>query len=689
MKKKTLLVELITEELPAKNLFSLSRLFSKLVVNELTFYRVKYKNVEWFSSPRRLAIKVNGIDDFAIVLKKKQEISKTSFFLKSKKIIKENEKQVQHIHSDLENYNKRDKKLYINNTYVENDIYKYIEFIFSQIVLSSLKKLTLKSTVMRWSNKNIKFIRPVRNILVLLDKKNILVNVFGIKSNRLTFGHFYMNKKIISVIEAKEYPSILKTKGQVLVDHYVRKDVIVNELKKQANLIGGIVKISEKLLEEVTSLVEWPEVLVASFPKKFLSIPSSIITYIMERDQKFFPIFDKNNNLINKFLLISNIIPKCSHSIVHGNEKVIVARLSDAKFFFSIDRKKNLKRYFLDLKNIIFHTSLGSLLDRSKRIIKLVKYICRLTNKNNILSIQAAKLSKCDLVTNIVREFPEMQGKIGSIYALLDGENKKVALAIKEQYFNINKEEDVPDSDTSCNLSLADKIDMLVGMFVANSRVSSNGDPFGMRRSAIGLILIILKRQIDIKLDSLINTAVSLYKVHNKVHDKIIIKVKNFLFNRIFYFYANKNYNKSVINSVLFGQDTNLISINNKINFISNIYYSKYFIKLISLYKRLDKILKKNSILFLKKINFFLLRDRQERVLYKFFIYIKTKKIFLKNKEKYKSFFFLLHKLTNFVDYFFKKVLVNDKNIEVKTNRLSLLNSIFIFLNSIVNFSYF
>ncbi|CAL4042418.1 Glycine--tRNA ligase beta subunit [Buchnera aphidicola (Anoecia corni)] len=689
MKKKTLLVELITEELPAKNLFGLSKLFSKLVVNELIFYKIKYKNVEWFSSPRRLAIKVNGINNFSIELKKKQRINKKLFFFKNKKTIKENEKKVQYHYSDLENYKKYKKQLYTNSEYIENNKNEYIEFIFSKIVLISLKKLTLKSTIMSWNNKSIKFIRPVRNLLVLLDEKNILVNIFGMQSNRLTFGHFYMNKRVISVIEAKEYPLILEKKGQVLVNHYVRKDVILKDLKKKADLIGGIVKFSKKLLEEVTSLVEWPKVLIASFPKRFLSIPSEIITHIMERDQKFFPIFDKNNNLINKFLLVSNISPKCSRGIVNGNEKVIIARLSDAQFFFSVDRKRKLKKCFADLKNIIFHTSLGSLLDRSKRIIRLVKYVCRLTNKNNVLSIQAAKLSKCDLVTNVVREFPKMQGKIGSIYALLDGENRKVSLAIKEQYDNINIEEDVPDSDISCNLAIADKIDMLTGMFIANSRVSSSGDPFGMRRSSIGLILIILKKKLDINIDNLISTAVSLYKVNDAVHNRVMIKVKNFLLDRIFNFYVNKNYNKSVINSVIFGNDINFVSINNKINFINNIYCSKQFIQLINLYKRLNKILKKNSILISKKIKFFLLENKQERVLYKYFIFIKNKITFLKNEKKYKSFFFLLNKLTNLVDYFFKKVLVNDKNIEIKTNRLSLLNFIFVFLNSVVNFSFF
>jgi len=689
MKKKTLLVELITEELPAKNLFSLSKLFSELVVNELTFYKVKYKNIEWFSSPRRLAIKVNGIHDSFIKLEKNQDIDKKLFFLKNAKQFKNNKKKVQHVNTSLEIYAKCNKQSYMKSIYRYNDRDEYIELIFSKIVLASLKNLALKSTVMRWNSKNVKFIRPVRNILVLLDKKNISVSIFGMHSNRMTFGHFYMQKKMITVVEAKEYPLILKRKGKVLADHYIRKNVILNKLKNKAHLIGGTIKISKKLLEEVTSLVEWPQVLAASFPNKFLSLPSEIIINIMEKDQKFFPIFDIYHNLINKFLLISNIVSKHSHSIVHGNEKVIVARLSDAQFFFSVDRKKKLQEYFTDLKNIIFHTSLGSLLDRSKRIIKLVRYICKLTKKNNVLSIRAAKLAKCDLVTNIVREFPKMQGKIGRTYALLDGENKKVALAIKEQYAHINVEKDVPNSDISCNLAIADKIDMLTGMFIANSKVSSHGDPFGMRRSAIGLILIILKRKLDINLNSLLNISISLHKVNNKVHNFVKIQARKFLFDRIFYLYSSKNYNRSVINSVIFGNDSSIISINNKINFINSIYCSKYFIKLIKLYKRLNKILKKNSHLVIKEVDLFLLIDRQERILYRFFVYIKNKVTFLKNKEKYKSFFFLLNKLNSLVDYFFRTVLVNDKKIKIKTNRLSLLNVIFIFLNSIVNFSFF
>ncbi|CAL4319612.1 glycine--tRNA ligase subunit beta [Buchnera aphidicola] len=646
--KKIFLFELRTEELPADILRDLSESFFNNFKKLLIVYHIKYEKIFCFTTPRRLAIKL-------YLLSNENYYS----FSKEKKII------------SLVKLNEKEKK---------NP--KKVIYFLSKIINFSIKKI-ISSKLMKWDSNEYRFYRPVRNILALLNKEIIDIKLFNISATRTTTGHLLMHNQKITLTHAKEYPSLLKKEGKIIPDYEERKKIILKKMLKKTKKINGICKINKNLLEETTSLVEWPDILIGKFEKKFLKIPLKILIHVIQKIQKCFPIYEKSNKLKNYFLIVTNIITKNSKKIIFGNETVIHSRLLDIEFFLKKDSFIKLENYLPNLKNIIFQEKIGTIFDKTIRLKKLSEWISIFTKADLKDAIRASMLSKCDLVTNMVFEFPELQGIIGSYYAAYNNESLPVINAIKEQYYLFKRNKKIPSHPVSCTLLIADKIDTISSMFSINKIPSGEKDPFSLKRAALGIIKIILFNQININLTELIKKSIDYIPLSN--NKKIIFQIKQFILNRLFNFYKDQGYSIKIIKSVLSLELEKLIEINNRIIEISSL--KSELILLIAIYKRIQNILKKNKEKINTTINEKILIDLSEIEL--FHAFKRSKKIIneLLDKKKYKNSLLEIINLQNFIEKFFKTTIIYHENQDIRLNRLLLLQKIKKIFLKITNFS--
>ncbi|QJC29366.1 glycine--tRNA ligase subunit beta [Enterobacteriaceae endosymbiont of Plateumaris pusilla] len=684
MKKETLLLEISIEDIPSKYLLKTVKIIFINFKNELKKNHFLYKKIIWFATSRRITIQVyylNIIQIDYIFKIKGPNISNYNKDLLSIDIVKYWIKKYQ-----IEDTN---KILLKNNYLFYNKQVKgvNIKYLLTKMIINSLTNFSMPN-LMYWNIKNkysLKFIRPIRKITVFLGNKNIKINILNIKSSKIINGHRFMGKSKIILDHANQYEKYLLDKGNVIVDFFKRKNKILNNIKKIAYSLNGSINLSSNFLDELTSMVEWPVILSASFNSKFLFLPYEILEYIMIKYQKYIPLYDTNHNLLPNFIFISNVESHDNNLIIKGNEKVIKSRFEDAQFFFKTDCKKKFEEYLNDLKNIIFQKNLGNLLDKTIRLKKLSKYIAIKLKANINNCIRASELSKCDLATTMVQEFPELQGIIGMYYAKYNGENIDVCISIKEQYqYKFNDK--IPNNLTSCVLFLSDKIDTLVGIFGLSLFPKSNKDPFALKRITLVIIKIIINNKLNLNLLKLIKKSISLYKI-NFINSNIINDLMKFIINRCKNWYISLGYEKNIIQAVL----TNIINkpliLDIKIKTLSLFFKNekKQSKLLIDTYKRINKILLKNQSFIYEKINVVLLKEKEEIILYNHLL--KLSKIFLlkiKNNEYY-NILLILSELYYPINNFFKNVIVNINNIEIKTNRITLLNKINNFLLKIIN----
>ncbi|WWP00475.1 MAG: glycine--tRNA ligase subunit beta [Candidatus Dasytiphilus stammeri] len=629
MNKQTFLVEIGTEELPfkAKALRNIAEKFTNSIINGLKDALVLYGNIKWFASPRRIAITIDQLDP---------------------------------IIQDIDLQKNPNKSL--------------LSTILSKIVEKALIKLSDHNS-MRWGTNNLTFIRPIHTITLLLGKELIQTKILGISSSKTILGHRFMGDIQFDIDSADQYPQLLITKGKVIVDYELRKQKILNEIQLAALKIGGKVYFNEIMLEEATSLVEWPVILTSSFDEHFLSIPSTIL-YTIQINQHYFPIYDKNGKLLPKFIFVTNLESKDPQKIINGNRKVLHAKLVDAKFFFNIDRKKPLEDYLPYLEQVIFQDKLGTLRDKTNRLQQLISLICRKIDIPPNPAIRAGLLAKCDLVTKMVFEFPTLQGIVGMHYALLDGEDEQVASALKEQYFPSYQVDQLPSNIIGCILAIADKIDNLTGLIGIGKSPKGDSDPFALRRNALSLLRILIEKKISLDLKWLIEVSVSLYnqKLNN---NNVINDVINFIMGRYRTWYLKQGYNIDIIKSVLVCNPTYPIDFHARIEAISSISKnSESYSTLIILHKRMTNILKKSKEKLTDQINVSLLKENEEIELVNA-IYIINKKIQPYVIElDYQKALLELVKISDLINNFFNKVKINTPDKEIRINRLIILNKL-------------
>lgn len=678
------LLEIGTEELPSSELKYLAKKFYNQIYLGMKSENIKYSSMKWFATPRRIAVKIEEIISYKISKKnKKMKPDVISEFKKNSKPLKEVKLLKNNFDISIEKNSKFQKnkcELLIYNTISKKNSIKNILYKIINKSINKIKSLKM----MRWgNNKYIQFFRPVHTITMLLDNKIIPCNIFGINSNRIIYGHRFMGKKIIKIDDAKDYPEILISDGKVIADYNKRKKIIYKKIIKIAKNLGGMIYLNNFLLDEITSSVEWPVILKASFEKNFLKIPKEVIIYTMENKQKCFPIYSINSGrLLSSFIFVANLKSKMPQQIINGNEKVISSRLSDAQFFYDLDRKKKLKDYLSYLKKIIFHKNLGTLYDKSYRIKKLSIWIAIKIGANKFKSSRAALLSKCDLVTNMVFEFPIMQGIIGMYYAFNDGEDKIVSIALKEQYYPRFSGDKLPTNLVSYCISISDKIDTLVGFFSINQIPKKSKDPYALRRISLGIIRIILEKNLPINIKLLVKKTIKIFdiKIINKSLEKNII---SFLNDRLQFLYQEKGYSINTIKSVLSCCKNTFLNFDDKIQaiqFFSKLEKSKL---LIETSKRICNILLKFNINKLyKSFNSSLLQETEEIILASYLLVLQKKFKILFKLFNYKDILLELMILIKPIDNFFKNVLVKVKDKKIKNNRLFLLND----LKKIINY---
>jgi len=550
------------------------------------------------------------------------------------------------------------KDLYVENNYLYAKICikgKSAKELLEENVPQIFSKLQ-GPHFMRWGSNDAKFSRPIRWIVSILDNEKVDIKLIDKESSNITNGHRFSEQNIV-INNPDEYVSKLRN-AHVIVDQEERKAKILELTKKEADKLNAVTKISDDLLEEVTYICEYPVAVTCNFDMEYLTIPQEVAVTVMETHQRYFALYSKEGKLIDKFVTITNYIGNEFENIKAGNLRVIKARLDDAVFFFKEDTKKTLESYVENLKGMTFQKNMGSVYDKTQRIIKLSDFLSRELNVNKPSIKRTAELCKADLATNLVFEFTELQGFIGADYARVSGESKEVSEGIKEHYFPLNAESETAKSIEGQVVGIADKIDTICAVFASGKKPTGSSDPLGVRRAALGIIKTILEHKLVINLSNLISESVKLLPVETNCEKD----VEEFFIQRLIIFLAN-NYKKEVLEACSNNNPCeNLCDYVERVKVVSEIKDEK----LVENANRVLRILKEDVTSTVSSPLFVL---DAEKDLYKAVSEIN----FNKNYEEY------LNKLVSInpvVTKFFEDVLVMDKDEKVKNNRLALLNEL-------------
>ena len=465
---KDFLLELHTEELPPKSLKNFVEDLSRGIEKGLTEADLAHGEMELFATPRRLAVIVKNIaskqSERTI---ERRGPATSSAFDKNGKPTKACEGFAKSCGVSIEKLEtlKTDKGAFL--FYKETKPGKTILDLLPDIVKKAIKSMPI-SKPMRWSKSEVEFSRPVHSVIMMYGKQVIPCDIFGKQTAKQTRGHRFHRERILTIRSPEKYEHILKKRGFVIPGFVERRAKILEQISTLAIKHGGSVIYDEALLDEVTAIVEWPVALLGRFPKEFLEVPREALISSMQDHQKCFPLVDEKGSLLPMFIAVSNLQSLKPSEVIKGNERVMLARLSDAQFFYKADQMQPLSKYRDDLKNVVFQAQLGSLYDKTERVKNLAMHIADKIGSNVKYAKQAAELSKCDLMTSMVGEFPELQGIMGYYYTLHDKLPEEVAIALKEQYMPFNAEAPLPSTTTGMILSLADRLDTLIGIFGIN-----------------------------------------------------------------------------------------------------------------------------------------------------------------------------------------------------------------------------
>lgn len=674
MTTQNFLVEIGTEELPPKALKTLATSFADNVEAELNQAGLSFDKIEWFAAPRRLAVKVLNL----ATQQPSKEIEKrgpavSAAFDAEGKPTKAAEgwargcgitvDQAERIATDKGEW-------LVHRAKIEGQPTKNL---LNDIVANALAKLPIPKP-MRWADKTVQFIRPVHTVTMLLGDELIEGEILGVASARTIRGHRFLGEKEFEIQHADQYPQLLREKGSVVADFNERKAEILAKSQAKATALGGVADIEESLLEEVTSLVEYPNVLAAKFEERFLAVPAEALVYTMKGDQKYFPIYDKDGKLLPHFIFVSNINPEDPTAIIEGNEKVVRPRLTDAEFFFKTDLKQKLVDRLPRLETVLFQQQLGTLKDKTDRIEQLAGEIAKQIGADEAKAKRAGLLSKCDLMTNMVFEFTDTQGVMGMHYARHDGEDEEVAVALNEQYMPRFAGDELPKSLVASAVALADKFDTLTGIFGIGQAPKGSADPFALRRAALGALRIIVEKNLPLDLEDLVKKSAALFgdKLTNK---NVVADVVDFMLGRFRAWYQDEGIAVDVIQAVLARRPTRPADFDARVRAVSHFRTLDSAEALAAANKRVSNILAKADAA-IGEINLTACVEPAEKALAEAVLALRTEVQPLIAKGDYTA---VLDKLANLrapVDSFFDNVMVNAEDPALRQNRLAILNTL-------------
>ena len=668
------LFELGCEELPPKALTNLASSLHQHLKSSFNSAELKFSSSEWFATPRRLSVQFNQLDSAQSDknIEKLGPAVAAAFdadgnakpaamgFAKSNRVSV----------SDLsrKQTNKGERLAFIAKVKGERT---------SDLMQAFLQKAIAQLPVpkaMRWGNSNHQFSRPVHWLLAILGNETLKVELFDIKASNQTYGHRFHAPEAISINNASEYESKLLA-AYVVARFADRKDRIRAQVEQLAQSSNATAVIDKHLLDEVTALVEWPVALLGKFEKEFLQVPSEALISSMAEHQKYFHLVDSKNSLLPNFITISNIESKNPQSVIDGNEKVIRPRLADAKFFYDSDCKNSLASYIKKLKKIVFQNKLGSLYDKSERIKNLSGSIAKALGFDQSLTNRAAELCKCDLMTDMVGEFSDLQGIMGRYYASKDNEPADVAAAMDEIYMPRFAGDQLPKTNTGLTLAIAERVDTLVGIFGIGQIPTGAKDPFALRRAALGVIRLIAENKIDLNLSVLIDWSIKSYS-NIVLEDKTKTELLKFFAARTGAMYQDKGYSSQIVKSV------QALNITRPTDFVSRIEAVKSFNAqaesgdLTEANKRVKNILEKSGFDADKTLIDQNLFAQDEKLLFET---INNVKGFVKEQTKKGEYTKALEKLASLkdpVNQFFDKVMINAEDVAIRNNRLALINEL-------------
>ena len=674
----TLLVELLTEELPPRSLLSLSEWFGKFLTSDLSRDGLVLGNstTRCFATPRRIAVQISRVQTAGLAVHTEQLGPPASAPTKA-------------IEGFARKHGLTTDKLF----HVDTPKGKFfackttkeavqLDMILGEKVGAALKGLPIPK-VMRWGSGEAQFVRPVHGLVMLHGSRVVPGKVLGLESGNRTRGHRFMGKSEITLDNAGEYEKKMLDEGLVLADFEKRKSAIDRQLQAEAKKQNASPGEYQILLDEVTALVEHPSVYVGEFDKAFLEMPQECLILTMRQHQKYFPLFDTAGKLLPKFLIVSNMQVADPSHIIGGNQRVVRPRLEDARFFYDQDRKQRLEERIPLLAKVVYHNKLGSQLERVQRVKLLTGKIARVLGADALQAERAAELAKADLLTGMVGEFPELQGIMGRYYALHDKEPAAVAEAIEAHYRPRFAGDRLPEGPIACAVALADKLDAIAGLFSIGQQPTGDKDPFGLRRSALGIVRILVENRLHLSLHELAKAAFEPFK------SQAPVELVQFVYDRFTGYLKEQGYSSLQVDAVLSKNPVNLGVVPQQLEAVKAFQALPEAESLAAANKRVANILRQAEAKGEVFVNAELseLSDPAERALHEAIRAASEKAKPLYEKGDYTGYLRSFSVLKAPIDTFFDKVMVMVEDKKMRQGRLALLRDLREAMNRVADIS--
>ena len=699
MSTKNLLVELFVEELPPKALNKLGEAFSSILFESLKLQGLVEDNsaVTAYASPRRLAVHATNILAIAPDKTSTQKLMPVSVGLDASgnatpALIKRlngmgmDESAVKNLTKQADGKN---EALFLDVMQKGIALNEGLQIALNEAITKlPIPKVMTYQLADGWSNVN--FVRPAHSLVALHGGDVIAVTALGLTASNQTQGHrFEASVSPVIVKSADSYAEQLKTEGAVIASFSERRAEIVRQLSVAAGKENLKPIEDDALLDEVTALVERPNVLLGQFEEIYLEVPAECLILTMKANQKYFPLLDANGNLTNKFLIVSNISPEDPSAVIGGNERVVRPRLADAKFFFDQDRKKTLESRLEGLNKVVYHNKLGSQGGRTERVRAIASAIALVIGGNDLATKadKAAQFAKTDLVTDMVGEFPELQGIMGRYYAQYENLNDDIAYAIEDHYKPRFAGDELPRNQVGVVVALADKLETLVGLFSIGEKPTGDKDPFGLRRQALGIIRMLIECKLSLEFSKLIQDVLSKFKAVSNTEAAMIQSIKEFCFDRLSVNLREQGASPQEVDAVLSLNPEILSDIPQRLAAVRTFSTLNQAPALAAANKRVSNILKKVEGEVKAEVNTNLLQEPAEIALNEAVSKVKPEADKLFENGDYTASLKTLAALKAPVDAFFDNVMVNADDPALKANRLGLLATLHQTMNRVADLS--
>ena len=686
----TLLIELLTEELPPKALSRLGETFAQQVHAGLSGHALVPADgaCAWFATPRRLAVRVPGVLAVAPDATAFEKIMPVAVALDAAgQPTPALKKKLEAKGIPLDAVAQFERRL---DGKSETFFYKAavkgarLDDVLAGVVADALKKLPIPK-VMRWGDSDHQFVRPVHGLVMLHGDRVVPGEVLGLASGRVTRGHRFLSGGDIVLEHADAYADALRAQGKVIAGFAERRAAIAAQLDARARELNATINPADGLLDEVTALVEWPAVYVGEFESEYLEVPQECLILTMQQNQKYFPLLDGSKKLLNKFLIVSNMEVDDPQHIVGGNARVVRPRLADARFFYNQDLKNGFVARAMKLASVVYHNKLGSLGDRANRLSAIAAFVADKLGAESLLARNAGLLCKVDLLTDMVGEFPELQGTMGRYYMQHEGAGPEMCNAMEQHYRPRFAGDVLPEGNVACAVALADKIDALVGFFGIGQIPTGDKDPFGLRRAALGVLRILMEKPLPLDLAELIAEAQASF-AEGVLSQPVAGPLLDFMLERLRGLLRDAGHAQDIVEAVLAQRPTRIDLVPSRLAAVRDFLRLPEALALAAANKRIGNILKKAEGE-LPEPDVALLREPAEKALFERVVLLAPLIKSHVANEDYADALKVLASVRSAVDLFFDEVMVNVEEPMLRANRLGLLKTLFGQLNAVADIS--